>query len=236
MATRDLQGVLDAIGSATDLPIVVFDLDSTLFLARSRNLRILQDFAEYGCGRYPDLPEFAASLTVADLGYMVDHPLSQRGLLTDGLKTELRAFWAERFFTDDYCEHDQPTPGAPEFAQACHEAGALIYYLTGRHISGMALGTTTALVKQGFPLFRGRTVLHLKPTFEMPDGAFKKQAVADIHSYGGSVVATFENEPGHADTLRQAFPEGVHFLLDTVHSPTAPEPHPEIVHIPDFRL
>lgn len=235
MATRDLRGVLDAIGNARELPIVVFDLDSTLFLARSRNLRILQDFAEYG-GRYPDLPEFAAGLTVADLGYMVDHPLSERGMLTPELQADLRAFWAERFFTDDYCEHDVPTPGAPEFARACHEAGALVYYLTGRHVGGMAVGTTKALVQQGFPLFRGRTVLHLKPTFDMPDGDFKKQAVSDISSYSGEVIATFENEPGHAATLRRAFPAAMHFLLDTVCSPTAPEPHPELLIIPDFRL
>ncbi len=232
MGLRTLQGVLDAIAASDALPIVVFDLDSTIFLARSRNLRILRDFAEFG--RYDGLPEIAASLTLADLGYEVDYPLAQRGVLTDELRSDLRAFWAERFFTNDYCRHDAATAGAPEFVRACHDAGALIYYLTGRHVGGMATGTVTALVRAGFPLFRGRTVLHLKPSFDMPDGAFKEQAVADIGSYGGAVVATFENEPGHAETLRRAFPAASHFLLDTVCSPTAPDPHPELVVIPDF--
>jgi hypothetical protein len=234
MATRDLRGVLDAIGGADRLPIVVFDLDSTLFLARSRNLRILQHFA--ATGRYPELPSVVGSLSFEDLAYAVDHPLQQRGLLTPAMKADLGAFWAERFFTNEYCEHDEATAGAAGFVNACYDGGALVYYLTGRHVGGMAEGTVTALLRQGFPLFRGRTVLHLKPSFDMPDGAFKEQAVADIGSYGGEVVATFENEPGHADTLRRAFPGAAHFLLTTVCSPTAPPPHPDLVQIPDFNL
>jgi len=235
MTTRDLRGVLTAIQDATDLPIVVFDLDSTLFLARSRNLRILRRFAD-GNSRYPDLATFAADLTVEDLGYFVDHPLAERGLLTDDLKADLRAYWAEHFFTDDLCAHDAPTAGAPEFVRACHDAGALVYYLTGRHPSDMAHGTVTALLGSGFPLFVGRTLLQLKPTFEMPDGTFKAGAMADITALGGTVVATFENEPGHAHAFQAAFPGAVHFLLTTARSPAAPVPHPDLVQIADFRI
>ena len=48
------------------------------------------------------------------------------------LSSRFGPFWKARFFTDDWIDHDEPNPGAAEFARAVHGRGALVYYLTGR--------------------------------------------------------------------------------------------------------
>ena len=110
----------------------------------------------------------------------------------------------------------------------------MLYYLTGRHVDGMHLGTAKSLVDHGFPLYRGRTVLHLKPSFHMKDHDFKEMALADIRSLAGPVVATFENEPGNANLFLASFPDAAHFLVSEVHSPSAPPPSPLLVKLADF--
>jgi hypothetical protein len=100
----------------------------------------------------------------------------------------------------------------------------------------MELGTVRALTDRGFPFWRGRCVVHLKPSFEMNDRAFKDDALDDIRSYQGRVVATFENEPENANLFLRAFPDALHFFLETIHSPNAERPSPELIRSEDFRL
>ncbi|MCB9892779.1 MAG: hypothetical protein H6833_14095 [Planctomycetes bacterium] len=218
------------------LPIVLFDLDSTLFETGSRNLRILREFADAQRGAHAELPELVAALTVDDMGWNVHECLSRRGVEDAALLQALRGFWFERFFTDEYVKTDLPAPGSVEFVNHCHQAGAMIYYLSGRHVGGMETGTVQALTDHGFPFWRGRCAIHLKPSFDMADRAFKDEAVADIRSYKGRVVASFENEPGNANLFLEAFPGALHFLLDTVTSPEPETPSPELIVVRDFRV
>jgi len=218
------------------LPIVIFDLDSTLFETGSRNLRILREFAEEHGAEHPSLPDVIAGLTIDDMGWNVHECLSSRGVGDEDLLQALRDFWFERFFTDDYVKTDTPSPGAVEFVTHCHQAGAMIYYLSGRHVGGMETGTVQALTEEGFPFWRGRCAIHLKPSFDMADRAFKDDAVEDIRSYKGRVVASFENEPGNANLFLAAFPGALHYLLDTVTSPDPEAPAAELMLIPDFRI
>lgn len=225
---------IDGVSAKGHLPIVVFDLDSTLFTTAPRNWAILQEFMKTP-GREA-LARLSAGLQPEDIGWNVHDCLKERGIGDAALWTELRRFWNERFFTDAYMLHDRALPGAAAFVDACHARGALIYYLTGRHVGGMEVGTVEALRREGFPFWRGRCVLHLKPSFEMSDVGFKDDAVADVRSYRGDVVATFENEPGNANMFLRAFPEALHFLLTTVHSPSAEPPAPALIRSEDFVL
>ena len=52
----------------------------------------------------------------------------------------------------------------------------------------------------------------------------------------GAVVATFENEPGNANLFLDAFPDALHFLLLTEHSPEAEAPRPELIQTDDFLM
>ncbi len=237
MGSPRLQDVFTRIDAAVArgrLPVVVFDLDSTLFSTAPRNLRILQSYAEAHGERWKGLREIVGRLTPEDMGWNVHEDLQRYGVNDLELLKEVKQWWFERFFTDEWLLHDEPVPGAPQYALDCHARGALLYYLTGRHAGGMEIGTVRSLRQSGFPFWRGRCVLHLKPSFEMADRAFKDDAVADIRSYQGEVVASFENEPGNANMFLQAFPEALHFLLDTIHSPGAEAPNAQLIHTSDF--
>jgi len=218
------------------LPVVVFDLDSTLFSTAPRNLRILREFVALHAQRFPGVREAAHEVGVEHLGWDLREDLRRRGLQDPHALLALRTFWSDRFFSDDYLLADTPVPGAVEFVEACHERGALVYYLTGRHVGGMELGTVRALTQHGFPFWHGRCVLHLKPSIEMNDRAFKDDALADIRSYQGQVVATFENEPGNANMFASAFPAALHFWLTTIHSPDADAPGTGLIETSDFVL
>lgn len=233
---RDAFERIDASLSAGRLPICVFDLDSTLFSTAPRNLAILKEFIQTNRGEHPHLSDIGKRIGLDDMGWNVYQDLRRFGVEDDALLERLKEFWFERFFTDDYLLHDSPVPGAAEYVLACHARGALIYYLTGRHVGGMEVGTVRSLTMRGFPFWRGRCVLHLKPSFEMNDRAFKDDALHDIRSYQGEVVATFENEPGNANMFLRAFPRALHVLLLTIHSPDAEAPSPELVTSPDFLL
>lgn len=216
------------------LPIVVFDLDSTLFSTGPRNLRILREWIAGHAHLDPALEGIGARIGARDMGWNVHEDLRRFGVADEAALTSLQAWWRDRFFTDDYCAGDEPVGGAAEYVLACHARGALIYYLTGRHVGGMEHGTVRALRTHGFPFWRGRCVLHLKPSFEMPDRAFKDEALADIRSYRGEVVATFENEPGNANLFLRAFPAALHFLLLTVCSPDAEAPSERLIATENF--
>lgn len=209
-------------------PVVVFDLDSTLFDTAKRNLWILRCWAENGPFR-----EIVAGLPEAEFGWDATRPLLARVALSEGELAELRRFWADHFFTDEAVLHDAPAPGAAAFARAIHDSGGHVYYLTGRHVTGMAAGTAAALTRHGFPLWRGRVTLHLKPTFEMGDERFKAMAVGDIAD-SGMTVATFDNEPGNCNVFLRAFPDANHFVFGNVRSPNAEVPDPRVVPLAAF--
>lgn len=239
MGSPRLREVLERVSDVAArgrLPICVFDLDSTLLSTAPRNLEILREFARRHALGNPELARIAARMTAADMGWNVHDDLKRAGVADAALLEAVKEFWRERFFKDEYLLHDHPVPGAATFVEACHARGALVYYLTGRHVGGMEVGTVQSLRNRGFPFWRGRCVLHLKPAFEMNDRAFKDDAIADVRSYKGEVVATFENEPGNANLFLAAFPDALHVLLLTIHSPDAEPPRPELVRTEDFVL
>lgn len=235
--TSILTSVLTAIDEARArgvLPICVFDLDGTLLLTRSRTLRILADFAEK-TGRTA-LAEAVAGIAVEEQGYGVFDPLAERIELDDAEKAAILAWWRGHFFTDDWCLQDDVQAGASEFVNACWERGAFVYYLTGRHIHGMEEGTIGSLVLQGFPIFGGRALLHLKPDFDTPDEPYKLAAIEQIQALNGEVVATFENEPANANIFQGAFPGAANILVGSTHRADAPPPDAAVLHVDDFQL
>lgn len=211
--------------TSTRRPVVVFDLDSTLLSTSARHLAILRAFGQRQGGAVQAATSAAA---MHDIHWSPEEVLAAAGLSDP----ELMPFWAERFFSD-LCEVDVPNPGAVRFARAVHEAGAILVYLTGRVRGQMGRGTARTLLDWGFPCMDGQSMLYLKPFASLPDAEHKDIAMARIGELG-TVVATFENEPAHANAFAARFPGGVHVLLDTCHGPGAPPVSAGVTVVPDF--
>jgi len=208
------------------LPITIFDLDDTLFSNAHRDIVIIHEFAADHVDEYPDFAELAARLTLQDMQWDVTAALIAAGLDKDSKSIpQFTDYWNSRFYTDPYCALDLPNPGAVDYVNACHDAGALVYYLTGRAVSnrglnvGMEQGTVRALTTRGFPFWTGRCELMLKRDRQEKDTAYKERALMLVRSLRGEVVATFDNEPSNADMFQQNFSDADNFWVKTTWNP-----------------
>ncbi|TVZ28326.1 hypothetical protein JM83_3449 [Gillisia sp. Hel_I_86] len=236
-----LQKVLDNVKSSKKLPIVVFDLDDTLFSTARRNLTIIQNFSCDQGGAYPDFAQIASKLKLEDMNWSVTTALEKAGLSSTSASIKpFIGYWGSTFFTNGYDALDLPNPGAVDFANACHDAGALLYYLTGRAVgdrglnNGMGQGTTLALTNRGFPFWRGRCELNLKTNPKEQDFEYKARALTDIKSLQGNVVATFDNEPSNCAMFYQHFPDALNFWVKTTWNPLDKSPTDTLYTISDF--
>ena len=200
-------------------PVVVFDLDGTLFDNGPRTWHILAEFAEtHG---HVELRKQLDGFTPTGLAYLMTDTFDALGINDQGIIRAAQDFWRQRFFTDDYQVFDIPGTGAVPFARAMYEAGASVIYLTGRDVPGMASGCLSSLRRHGFPVGLIRTGMVLKPDFETADIDFKTEAVDYIDSLG-EVVGSFDNEPANCNLFLQKWPNALTGLIETQHAPGAP--------------
>lgn len=237
--TNLLRGVLARIASTVEqggpTPLVVFDLDATLYDNRPRTLEILMEYREQILDTRPDVAEPLASLTSERIDYLLSDTLRGCGVTRAEVVSDVTRFWHERFFTDEYCQHDAPVEGAPEYVRACYEAGAIVVYLTGRDLPGMMLGTVSSLRDCGFPIGVAGTELVLKPDANLPDEAFKRGALPTLDRVG-DIVAFFDNEPANTNLAKAMYPDATVVLLETQRVPFAPPLAEDIEVVADFRI
>ncbi len=224
---------LDAVrvSAAAADAVTVFDIDSTLFATGTRHLGILREFA----ATWPD-PRVAAIAHAAspdDFDWEVHEPLTRAGLTDPPLRAALFRHWQEAFFSARWSDVDRPVAGAVEYVQAITALPGRVVYLTGRAADPMGAGTRRLLARWGMPLDDVRTQLWLKPSPTLADATWKQMAHARLAELG-RVVATFENEPGHANSFQRAFPGGTHVLVGNAHSSSAPAPDVALRWVPDF--
>jgi len=211
--------------------LVMFDLDSTLLNNRPRNVAIMREFGS---------TINHATLMQADIMHFRDWS-SRNSLLSmglpgaeiDGFLSEYDAFWAERFFTSEYCRHDVAIAGANQFVNEVKNAGGRVCYMTGRP-ELMRDGTLDSLAACGFPLPGSADVeLTMKPLASASDDDFKRTTLerlgCDIR-----LLAAFDNEPTHINSYKLAFPHAVCIHLLTDHSMRPVKLLDGIVSIADF--
>lgn len=233
-----LQNVLGTIAEMQETgerPVVVFDLDGTLFDARPRTQAICLEYAEEVANDFPDVAERLRPLQATDVHSLLSATLRDCGLTHPDVVRDITQFWHDRYFGDEYLQHDLPSAGAAAFVQACHESGATVLYLSGRDIPGMLLGTVAALRDNGFPVGSSGVELVLKPDATMPDESFKR-AIIPMLSRVGTVIAAFDNEPANCNAILDSYADAYVALLETLQVPGAPLPREQVHHIIDFRL
>ena len=220
-------------GKSAAHPVLVFDLDSTLFNNGPRTRQILIEVALEDETLRPLHPKLQALPN--ELPYLVTDTLKLLGLEGGDQSDRFVKGWLQRFFTDTYCVFDQPYLGAVEFVNEAARRGATVVYLTGRDAPRMAVGTTESLRRSGFPIATPGALLIMKPASQMEDEAFKRTALDAIHRLG-TVVATFENEPRNANLFAERWPKATHVFLTTNSDPQKVVPLAKAIRkIPDYR-
>ena len=214
-------------------PIVVLDLDGTLYDNCHRILRILQEFSHLRGHEHPDLLELVHRLVPADIEYTVTETLHAKGYTNDAVTEEAEQFWRDRFFTSDYVVYDLPIAGAVELVTDLYRRGAVPAYLTGRDAPNMLLGTVRCLQRDGFPVGTVDTRIILKQDPKTEDTVYKG-AVVDHLRASGEVVAVFDNEPAICNLFKAAFDDAVVVWLDTRYTSDAEAPRDDIHRIGNF--
>ncbi len=226
-----LRRILARARSLGPRAVVAFDLDSTLFDNRPRQARILREF-----GAARNIPALAGcAANHFDSGWDLKGAMRNCGLNAgevERLYPDLKTFWYARFFTGDYCLDDVAVRGAAEFVKTVAETGATICYVTGRH-EEMRRGTLDALRRSGMAVPGSNVHLIMKPTLEMSDDEFKREAHRRL-SEMGLVIAAFDNEPTHVNDYRRTFPEATIVHLATDHSGRSVELLEGVVTVPHF--
>ncbi len=207
--------------SLTGRPIVLLDLDSTLYQVEPRSYQILKEWARSTEAQaFPKVQRAFHHFLESHVGYSVQDTLSQLGIELShpegvGSYQSSKQFWSDRFFHNEWLKCDRPYPGAVQYVQALHESGAQLVYLTGRDAERMREGTMANLARDGFPLGHSSTQLWMKPSKVMSDLVFKKNAAERLRSLG-VLIASFENEPHNVAGLQSLYPEAMHVWMDTL--------------------
>ncbi|MCB9595245.1 MAG: HAD family hydrolase [Sandaracinaceae bacterium] len=215
-------------------PVIVFDLDATLFDNRPRTLEILHELREEVADEDPEIANALLGLELDKVHYLLTDTLKACNIYRADVVKNITQYWHERFFRDEYIACDVPLEGAPEYVRECYARGAVVCYLTGRDIPGMLVGTVAKLRDEGFPIAVAGTELILKPDEHMHDEAFKRGALPTL-SRVGEVTAFFDNEPANCNLAASLFPEATVVQLETQKVPGAPNPVPGVQVIADFR-
>ena len=132
------------------------------------------------------------------------------------LLNELRDFWNQRFFSNEYLHYDVPYAGAIEFVLELAATGTEILYLTGRDHARMGSGSKEVLLKWGFPCAQEQLIL--KPVKTMNDELFKRDWFLHFDRKPFHKIYFFENEPVNINAVLEHVPDVEVIFLDTTHA------------------
>lgn len=223
LAEEEVLALVKTRARAVQRPVVLLDLDSTLYEVGPRTWQILKEWLDTpGSQVFGEVRVALQNMRLDQVGYSLRDTFRNLGI-DEGLESAHRAlevmkpFWAKRFFSSQYLSFDRPYPGAARFVQELYAMGLEIIYLTGRDEPNMGDGTRANLVRDEFPWGEPRTHLLMKDRFESPDLDHKLGAAQYVRQQG-TLVASFENEPANLVALHQAFPDAMHVFVETVFS------------------
>lgn len=217
-------------------PLLVFDLDSTLYDVSPRIKKILLNYSQdpNHQKQFPEAVHLMKEIQWLKNDWGIQEALNRVGL--DHQHPEflhsVQNYWRTHFFSNDALLDDIPYPGAVDFVKKFHKKGAYIAYLTGRDTFRMGTGTVQSLKKWDFPLDETANLI-LKPFKEMDDAQFKTdwflslQTDKPFHD-----IWFFENEPVNINRLRSHLPNIRVVFFDSTHSraESAPNDIPSIIH------
>jgi hypothetical protein len=216
---------------------VIFDLDSTLFCVSPRSEAILRELAtaDWFHSRFPEAAKVLAKVEIQPTEYGIKPALLRAGLApSNELIETVRRFWRERFFSNSHMRHDLIYPGADVFVRRVHDAGADVYYLTGRNETLMREGTMSNLKTWKFPNLPFERIM-MKPSDLDSDENFKELRLKEMTPRYDRLWL-FENEPVIIHQLRKSLPQLRIVFMDSAHSGKADPPKDLLTLRMDFRI
>lgn len=231
--------IKELTSQSSQKPLVVFDLDSTLFDVSPRLEKALIDISltpEF-IQRFPEVNSYFRNIKTLrnDWGFIkvlrragVDHNHYE-------LFDYIREAWIKRFFSNEYIHFDVPYEGASFFVNQLHKMQVPIAYLTGRDVARMEKGSREVLLKWDFPLNEDSAKLVLKPHKDMDDAQFKCDWFKSLNFSEYSKVYLFENEPVNINLIKKEIPNVEMVFFDSTHSGKEPPPS-EVLTIVDYLL
>ena len=193
---------VESVCTEGGIPLVVLDLDLTLFDNRERTRAIMRDFIHASMENSRQQLSALERVSGHDIVYSIQVNMAAIGVEGEQFRNEGLPFWMERFFSDRYCVFDIPYGGAPEACKRLLGLGAHIVYLTGRYADTQAVGTIQSLRHYGFPIAELGTQLVMKTSRQESDFAYKRR-VAETLVRLGTPVAAVDNEPGHCNPMKE---------------------------------
>jgi hypothetical protein len=235
-ATSPLDTIVERVTksqAAHKNPVVIFDLDETLFRVTDRTRRILQDWSGHLASKYAPVREKIFHLDPERMPEGLSAALDLVEVTDPGLRKSAQRFWGLFYYTNRYLGNDGVIPGAVAYVRAIRDSGARIIYLSGRDEERVKWGTQSALKKWHFPLADESAELHMRPNRKVADLKFKQQEIAKIRPLG-EVVAAFTHQAVDANLLKQAFPDAMVVRVDRTGA-AAPASNPGILTIANYQ-
>jgi len=225
---------IQQVAVKTTNPVVIFDLDDTLFYSSSRSMIIFKELINSPRfkQRYTEQLLKIAQIKESKIQYSIKETFLKSGITDENFINDALIFWKSKFFTNDYVKEDTPVEGGREYVLRLRKLGAKIIYLTGRD-NTMRSGTIESLRDSGFPIDGVNSILITKEKFNIPDIDYKKSAFRKIEKIG-NVVAFFENEPKNSNAMIEYFQDGIAVLLDIKHSPAPVILNPSAIKVKNY--
>lgn len=241
--SRNIRKPIEILNKIKDLaivkkthPLVVFDLDSTLFDLTLRLEKSLIDIASEPLiqEKFPNVIPYFKNIKIEKQDWGFVEVLQRAGVDHDHFELfkTVRLFWVEKFFSNEYIHYDKPYEGSMDFVQKVDQLKVPIVYLTGRDYKRMELGTREVLKKWNFPLDDKNSRLVMKPDRGMDDAIFKRDWIQEHIQKTKTSMFLFENEPVNINIVAKTFPDVELVFFDSTHSrkETAAEEIATLVH------
>lgn len=237
-ANDSLQLILDLAQKAKQSgqkPVIVFDLDDTLFLTSSRSLKIVQEFIGQKdiLSEFPEESKILSKMKENDFLYSFKDTLIKMNITNEQFIILLSTFWKKAFFQNSYIAEDKMINSASIFLNCLtNKHGIDLIYLTGRPMMNLK-GTKESLIKNNFPLTNTNARLILNSGKYKNTIEYKKQTMIEI-SQTSPIIASFENESKNLQMMDENFPDAVMIFLDIKQSAIAKQFVPDLV-IKDYK-
>ena len=193
--------------------LAVFDLDSTLFNVSTRTRQILSEFAEkFEVSELKNVDVLMTDWGIKEAVVRAGFTLEKDPVML----MQLRDFWRDRFFSNEYIHYDVPYAGVIAYVLELRDSGCEIMYLTGRDQKRMGVASEEVLKKWGFPCEPGQLIL--KPERTIDDELFKNDWFLALDRSPYSKIYFFENEPVNINAVSKSCPEIDIIFIETTHA------------------